>query len=134
VATDTVPGDWVIETESERITVEVTSHTMVVPPWASLELGAEVEVEALRLSDDTLRALRIEIVDDDDADLQDNGELEGTAPQTSFDSSVEDAADVIEAERRPLESNRPRPESRPFGQSSRRLLYWQTLSTMLRLG
>jgi hypothetical protein len=130
-ATDTIPGDWVIETESDHITVEVTSYTMVVPPSATLELGTEVEVEALRLSEDTLRALRIEVVDDDDGILGDGGTFDGTAPQPSVESSTHDDPDVIKADPGAVESSHPRSQIRAFGQSRRRLLYWQTLSTLV---
>jgi len=61
VATDTIPGDWVIQTDSERITVEVTSETKIVPPWASLELGSEVKVLALQQADGSLQAFLIKI-------------------------------------------------------------------------
>jgi hypothetical protein len=65
VVTDTIPGSYVIQTASERITVEVTSDTRVVPPSASLTLGALVEVRALEQPDGTLQALWVKIENDD---------------------------------------------------------------------
>jgi len=67
VATDTIPGVWVIETQSpsgtQEISVTVTLSTCINESRGRLELGAWVEVKALEQPDGTLEAIHIKVED-----------------------------------------------------------------------
>ena len=67
VATDTIPGVWVIETQTpsgtQEISVTVTISTCINESRGRLELGAWVEVKALEHPDGTLEAIHIKVED-----------------------------------------------------------------------
>jgi hypothetical protein len=67
VLTDMIPGVWVIETQTdsatEEISVTVTLSTCVNESKGRLELGAWVEVKAVEQPDGTLEAIRIKVAD-----------------------------------------------------------------------
>jgi hypothetical protein len=73
VATDTIPGVWVIETETssgtEEISVTVTLSTCVNESKGRFEMGARVEVKALQQPDGTLEAIHIKVEDGADGHM-----------------------------------------------------------------
>jgi hypothetical protein len=73
VATDTIPGEWVIETQTdsvtEEISVTVTLSTCVNESKGRLELGAWVEVKAVERPDGTLEAIHIKVADGPDGHM-----------------------------------------------------------------
>lgn len=87
VSTDVLPSEWVFDTEpmseTGEISVTVTSSTTINTDKGPLEIGCWVEVEALKLLDGTLVAIRIKVEDDPDAD----NEVEFTAPIAELPSS-----------------------------------------------
>jgi len=84
VFTTTRPSEWVIETETptgtKQISVTVTRETYVNTNKGPVEVGARVEVKALRQTDGTLVAVRIKVEDDSDEDMR--VEFEGTVVTT----------------------------------------------------
>ena len=75
VMTDSIPGEWVIETVSptDRVTIEIVTRTMVLPPRATLALSSSVKVRALE-KENGYEAVWIKIEMPDHEEL----EFEGT--------------------------------------------------------
>ncbi|MGD2147600.1 MAG: DUF5666 domain-containing protein, partial [Anaerolineae bacterium] len=67
VATDTIPGVWIIETQTpsgtEEISVTLTVSTSINEQKGRLEVGARVEIKAVQHLDGTLEAIHIKVED-----------------------------------------------------------------------
>jgi len=81
VATGTIPGVWIVETQTpsgtQEISVTVTISTCINESRGRLELGAWVEVKALEHPDGTLEAIHIKVEDGRPAEAR-AVEFEGT--------------------------------------------------------
>jgi hypothetical protein len=89
VATDTIPGVWVIETQTpsgtEEISVTVTISTCINESRGRLEIGAWVEVKAVQQPDGTLEAIHIKVEDgpDEHAAIEFQGIIAELPPSAS---------------------------------------------------
>jgi hypothetical protein len=87
VATDSIPGVWVIETQTlsgtEEISVTVTISTCINESKGRFEMGAWVEVKALEQPDGTLVAIHIKVEDGhppEDREIEFEGIIEVLPP------------------------------------------------------
>jgi hypothetical protein len=82
VATDTIPGEWWIRTDSREISVTVTISTHINEDKGRLEPGAWVEVKAVEQTDGTLEAIYIKVEDGpaEDREIEFEGVIEALPP------------------------------------------------------
>jgi hypothetical protein len=106
VATDAIPGEWVIETVSptDRVTVVINSTRIVIPPRATLELSSSVEVRALDKGD-SLVAVWVKVEMPDEEELEEEEVVEAGTLQASAEATAPLASESTDDEKAAVEGN-----------------------------